>query len=310
MARRTGAVDPDERRQALDLLGFEQQVVFSSLCAPLFAIPDPALRHAAYRAHNRSMAAFCSVDPRLLGVALCDLDDVAGTTDVSRSMSTLDEAIALGLRLVWIPARAPGGRAPGHVAHDRFWERIADARVPFVLHVGSSELGIGAEWLDNGRPAAEEMTGAEIIGSKDFMVVFQPAERFHVGARARRSARALPDAQRRCDRDGCRVGAVHAASPRPRGGDLAALRTPPRDVHPRTVAPGRRPLRFTPYPFEDVGRLCAESDPALYVFSSDYPHAEGGRDPIGRFDRSLAAAGAMVGDGFFAEHAADWLGQR
>ena len=49
-------------------------------------------------------------------------------------------------------------------------------------------------------------------------------------------------------------------------------------------------LRFTPYPFEDVGWLCAQSDPSLYLFSSDYPHAEGGRDPIGRFDRSLAAA--------------------
>ena len=49
-------------------------------------------------------------------------------------------------------------------------------------------------------------------------------------------------------------------------------------------------LRFTPYPFEDVGWLFAQSDPALYLFSSDYPHAEGGRDPLGRFDRSLAGA--------------------
>ena len=51
-------------------------------------------------------------------------------------------------------------------------------------------------------------------------------------------------------------------------------------------------LRFTPYPFEDVGALAAESDPALYLFSSDYPHAEGGRDPLGRFERSLAASRA------------------
>jgi hypothetical protein len=45
---------------------------------------------------------------------------------------------------------------------------------------------------------------------------------------------------------------------------------------------------FTPFPFEDVGRLVGETDPNLYLFSSDYPHAEGGRDPLGRFDRSLA----------------------
>ncbi len=47
-------------------------------------------------------------------------------------------------------------------------------------------------------------------------------------------------------------------------------------------------LRFTPYPFEDVGLLCRVSDPSLYLFSSDYPHAEGGRDPLGRFSKSLA----------------------
>jgi hypothetical protein len=69
-------------------------------------------------------------------------------------------------------------------------------------------------------------------------------------------------------------------------------------------------LRFTPYPFEDVGLLTQETDPRLYLFSSDYPHAEGGRDPLGRFDRSLAAAGASVTvtDGFYAANAAEWLG--
>lgn len=47
-------------------------------------------------------------------------------------------------------------------------------------------------------------------------------------------------------------------------------------------------LRFTPYPFEDVGQLISESSADLYMFSSDYPHAEGGRDPIGRFTRTTA----------------------
>ena len=33
-----------------------------------------------------------------------------------------------------------------------------------------------------------------------------------------------------------------------------------------------------------MNESCAE----LYLFSSDYPHAEGGRDPIKRFDSALA----------------------
>jgi len=42
-----GGVDPAERSTALDLLGFRHQVVFSSLCAPLFSIADPVLRQGA-----------------------------------------------------------------------------------------------------------------------------------------------------------------------------------------------------------------------------------------------------------------------
>src|SRR4030095_5668071 len=67
-------------------------------------------------------------------------------------------------------------------------------------------------------------------------------------------------------------------------------------------------LRFTPYPFEDVGLLCRTSDPHLYLFSSDYPHAEGGRDPLGRFTKSLAGVNDSVAAGFFAENAREWLG--
>ena len=50
----------------------------------------------------------------------------------------------------------------------------------------------------------------------------------------------------------------------------------------------RQQLRFTPYPFEDVAQMVGESFAELFMFSSDYPHAEGGRDPIGRFERSTA----------------------
>jgi uncharacterized protein len=297
-----GGVRPEERTVALDLLGFEHQVVYSSLCAPLFDLADPDVRYAAYRAHNRAVAEYCADDDRLLGVALCDIDDL------DRALVELDAALDLGLREVWVPARAPGGRSPGHVAHDPFWARLAERGVPFVLHVGSGALGIGDAWLDNGRPPAAEMTGAEIIGSKDFTVVHHPAHRFlsvlvldgvlerfpklHGGA-IEMGAGWVPDMLRRLDH----AVAIWQRS-EPRLGTFT--RTPSEQAHDQ--------LRFTPYPFEDVGLLCRESDPALYVFSSDYPHAEGGRDPIGRFDRSLAHVGDDLVDAFYAGNAAAWLG--
>lgn len=61
-------------------------------------------------------------------------------------------------------------------------------------------------------------------------------------------------------------------------------------------------LRFTPYPFEDVGELIRASSPELYMFSSDYPHAEGGRDPLGRFERSLAAFDEDVKRAFYSDN--------
>ncbi len=297
-----GAVDPTERSAALDLLGFAHQVVYSSLCAPLFDEPDPDIRYGAYRAHNRAMAGFCDADTRLHGVALCDLDDP------SRSLDELDAALELGLKLVWIPARAPGDRAPGHSLHDRFWSRLAERRVPFVLHVGSGPLGIGDAWLNDGRSDAEQMVGAEIIGSKDFMAVHHPAQRFlsvlildgvlerHPtlrGGAIEMGAGWVADMLHRLD---------HAASIWSRSEPRLAgfERTPSEQAAAQ--------LRFTPYPFEDVGRISTESDPRLHLFSSDYPHAEGGRDPLGRFDRSLSDAPPDVQDGFLAGNASEWLG--
>ena len=182
--------------------------------------------------------------------------------------------------------------------------------MPFVLHVGSGRLPIGSEWMDDGRPPSEQFSGAEIIGSKDFMVVYHTAARFlsvlvldgvlerHRGLRGgaiEMGAGWVPDMLRRLDH----ATAIWSRS-EPR---LATFeRTPTEQACAQ--------LRFTPYPFEDVARIAAESDSRLYLFSSDYPHAEGGRDPLGRFERSWAGAPAASDEevaAFFATNAAGWL---
>ena len=69
-----------------------------------------------------------------------------------------------------------------------------------------------------------------------------------------------------------------------------------------TRTPGeqiREQLRFTPYAFEDVGQMVSESFPELYLFSSDYFHAEGGRDPVGRFEQSTASLSRKDKELFF-----------
>jgi len=51
----------------------------------------------------------------------------------------------------------------------------------------------------------------------------------------------------------------------------------------------RRQVRVTPYPHEPAGWIVKNSGPEVCLFSSDYPHIEGGRNPVKRFETSLDA---------------------
>lgn len=289
-----GSFNGAERRQALDLLGFRRQVVFSSFCARLIFEAPSAVRYQTARAHNRGVAAFSAADPRLIGVGIVPLDDL------ERAMTEVRLAADMGLGAIWVSADAPGGRSPGHAAHDPFWRFLAERGLPFILHVGSAPLNVPDPWMNDGMP--ERVTargGAEVIGSKDLTVIHHAAHRFLSilvldgvlerfptlkGGIIEIGAGWVPDMIRRLD---------HAV-------DIWAKSEP--HLARMTRKPGeqlRAQVRFTPYPFEDVAAMVRESHPELYMFSSDYPHAEGGRDPIGRFTASTASLTEMERDLFF-----------
>lgn len=279
-----GSFNGTERGLALDLLGFRQQVVFSSFCATkIFNIEDPKLMYATAAAHNRSMAEFCECDQRLIGVAMVPMDDPI------RALTLLREALDLNLGAAWIPSRAPGGRSPGHPDQDPLWDLLAESQTPFIQHVGSSSLSIPDPWMNDGiEGRATARGGAEVIGSKDLTVIFQAAQRFISvlvldgvlekfpklkGGVIELGAGWVPDTIRRLDHA---VDIWARSEPH-----LAEFKRKPSEQF-------REQLRFTPYPFEAVGQLINESAPELYLFSTDYPHAEGGRDPIRRFDTALS----------------------
>src|ERR1700679_2121266 len=70
-----GAFNAGERAKALDMLGFQRQLVFASFSELLAFDTERAVddRYAVSRAHNRAMADFCSRDKRLCGVGLLPL---------------------------------------------------------------------------------------------------------------------------------------------------------------------------------------------------------------------------------------------
>ena len=300
-----GAFNKDERRMALDLLGFDQQFVFSTFSAPIAFDPkaDLDIRYGATRAHNRAMAEFCSDDPRLIGVALLPLDEP------EKSIREIDFAISEGLGAVWVPHRPAGGGSPGHNDLDPVWARLAEAGIPFLLHVGGNPLQIKPDWMNTGRPIPTDwIGGGENVRGKDMIALHHAAETF-VGAMVldgvlqrhpdlrggviELGAGWVPALLRRLDL----IAQIWKRSE----SDLAALKTAPSEL----ISPQ---MAFTPYPFEDVGAMIRESNPDLYLFSSDYPHIEGGRNPLGRFETSLEGMSDEVQSKFYSQNMATLLG--
>ena len=294
-----GAFNKHERGTALDLLGFQQQFVFSTFSAPVAFDPkaDLEVRYGAARAHNRAMAEFCSEDSRLIGVALLPLDEPTA------SLKELEFAISLGLEAMWVPHRPAGGASPGHDSLDPVWARMAEAGIPFLLHVGGNPLQLKPEWLNTGRPVPTDwLGGGENVRGKDMIALHHAAENFvgtlvldgvlqrHPKLRGgviELGAGWVPSFLRRLDL----VAQIWKRSEP----DLQALKSLPSELISRQMA-------FTPYAFEDVGAMVRESNSDLYLFSSDYPHIEGGRNPLGRFEASLEGMSEEVLNKFYADN--------
>ena len=166
---------------------------------------------------------------------------------------------------------------------------------PFVLHVGGAPLQLARAWMNNGRPATKDwLGGGENLRTKDIALLHEGPEAFltmlvldgvlerHPGLRGacvELGAGWVPELLRRLD-----WVVKHWSR---NDANLQGLsRIPSRQMTDQ--------LAFTPFVFEEVGNFIDQSNPDLYLFSSDYPHIEGGRDPIGRFEGALGERSEAV----------------
>jgi predicted TIM-barrel fold metal-dependent hydrolase len=62
-------------------------------------------------------------------------------------------------------------------------------------------------------------------------------------------------------------------------------------------------------PTEDVGWITEQVGPEICLFSTDFPHVEGGRRPVERFERNLGDATESVRSRFYAENFRDLMGR-
>ncbi len=300
----TGSFISVDRPAALDLMGFATQLIFNTFCSDLFSRTEQTKNddsiYAMATAHNRAITEFCSPDPRLLPVGFVSL------ADIDMAIANARHAIDIGCAALMISSACPRTHSPSHIGLDPVWAMAQAAGIPIVFHVGGGGRLLSPTYFNNGLPAVPDFHGgAENFRSVDYMAIPTPvmqtlATMIFDGVLDRfptlkfgvieQGASWLPGWMRNLD----------AA--------FSAFRKNETRLHNLSTTPSeivRRQIRVTPYPHEDTGWCIANSGPEICMFSSDFPHVEGGRNPLKRFEESLAGVDPYSRQRFYRHNFAD-----
>ena len=285
-----GSYLPADRPKSIDLLGFASQLMFTTQLLNFSSLlegrGDVDTIYAVARAHTRHMISFCSVDRRLLPTAYIPLADFEKTKAATR------EAIDMGAKALLIPSRCPDGHSPSHLGLDPLWAMAQEAGLPIVFHVGGGGVLLEKAYFNNGGPPVPDFHGGDDnFKSIDYMAIAYPPMKALTALIVDRVLDCFPN---------LKFGVIEqGASWVPgwmRNMDSAhtAFFKNEERLQKMSLKPSEfvaRQVRVTPYPHEDTGWIIANSGDSVCLFSSDYPHVEGGRNPIKRFEASMAAAG-------------------
>jgi predicted TIM-barrel fold metal-dependent hydrolase len=296
----------EDRPRALDLLGFRSQLVFNTFTNNyLYEAEhreDIEFAYGLARAHNRAMLEFCSVDERLLATAYVPL------ADFERAREIAEESIQAGAAALLVASGCPRGHSPSHVDLFPVWAAAQEARIPIVFHVGGGGRLLDPAYFENGLPPVPDFHGgAENFRSVDYVAIPAPPMQtlatmifdgifdhfptLKVGV-IEQGAVWLPSWMRSLD---TAFGAFRKNEER-----LQSLRLKPSEYV-------RRQIRVTPYPAEPVGWIIEQAGEEICLFSSDWPHVEGGRNPLRRFASSMADTPEVARDAFYERNFADLM---
>ncbi len=301
-----GAFLSDDRPAALDLLGFKGQLVFTSSALRLLARldhgEDTELAYGMARAHNKWMVDFCSVDSRLLPVGYVPFNDIGeGATFAT-------ETIEGGAAALMISSEVPAHQSQSHIGFDKVWAQAEEADVPIVFHVGGGTR-MDDTYKVNGLPPVKDFNGGDgnftsvsfmaipnapmqTLSAMIFDGVFERFPNLKLGV-IEQGASWVPGWMWSLD------AAADAFSKNEER--LARLSIKPSEYV-------QRQIRVAPYPHEPAGKIIEQTSPDVCMFSSDYPHAEGGRNPIGRFDASLVGRSDEETRRFYADNFVNLMG--
>ena len=319
-----GAFDLDRRLEVLDFTGIRRQMMFPGSIG-LYAVsfyfrcdqfPDmfrsitgdrKGYARQLIRAYNDWCVRVARHSDRIraVGVAMGDT--------VEELMAECRRLVDGGVRAVWMPSSAlPGGLSPAHPDLDPVWSLLESADVPLLAHVGSdADFLMTAAWRHApafvGWKAGEEFQmdpwtlSTLHLPVQNFLAtmvlggVFERFPRLRFGS---------------CEVLGQWVGPLaqlldfwHGNSRKfSLGNEDGAL---PIRLQPSEYI--RRNVRVSLFDIEPVDTYIEQFQmPEVYCYSSDYPHPEGGRDPMGAISAKVVRLGPEVVRKVFVENAR-WL---
>ncbi len=304
-----GSYIPADRPRSVDLLGFSSQLMFTTQLLNFSALlegkGDVDTIYAVARAHTRHMVSFCSVDKRLLATGYVPLADFERTKKATR------EAIDMGAKALMIPSRCPDSHSPSHLGLDPLWAMAEEAGIPIVFHVGGGGVLLEKAYFNNGGPPVPDFHGGDDnFKSIDYMAIAYPPMKALTALIVDRVLDRFPR---------LKFGVIEqGASWVPgwmRNMDSAhnAFYRNEERLQKMSLKPSefvQRQVRVTPYPHEDAGWIIANSGDSVCLFSSDYPHVEGGRNPIKRFESSMEKARTSESQkqAFYCDNFVDLMG--
>jgi predicted TIM-barrel fold metal-dependent hydrolase len=318
-----GAADMGRRVAVMDVMGINSQTLFATSVGlwgiSLLNMPADSniLRHVGggdveqgllqarrmMDAHNEWLVGVAKQSKRLKAIAPVYGDSVEEL--IARARWAIDQ----GLAGIWLTSGVPpAGLSPADNAMDPFYAMLAEAKVALHFHISgygrflnthkwgdaaafegyktTAEISTNPWWLSAVHLSVQNFVAAMVTGG-----VFDRHPGLYVLAAEHGASWIGPLAQM-LDIWHDNNNSLH---------EKQYVNGPPgRKLPMRPSDYIRRNIRVTPFDFEPVGTYLDHYGlDTVYCFASDYPHIEGGSDPMGKFAAQLDRHGPAAFEKFF-----------